>query len=924
MREFRGDGGRESASSNINNNNNNKAAADAAASEFQKMDWKGSSDRELNNVNNSSNINIISNNTTSIITNIRTDRKDARGDHRGGGGGGTDVREVTTMAGRRGESRSGGDNGSSGTRERKSSDDLLRVSSSSAAAAQETGQEVRESWGSRTFLKSSSSSQAPVAAATSAPPSKHGGEEEGEIGDFTEDGGAGAGVSAAAGGGGGEPPMRFEETKRKRDERGGHMNSNNSNSINANNVTDREERQRDKSERRGVGGDLQVHISFVPPSQQQHLHREKDREEKQGGAERDKAEKESTTTTTTTNSSNSKQKEKDKVNKDEESSAVGSKEKGGSGGNKESEVDSRRGDKEIIADGYNSNRRKEAAPASAADQDEKDQNNPSGTDRVEKRGVPLSMVAEFDQHESAAGTSGGGGKGALQLQQLEENSTKVGGEAESKERATVDSKEQQQQHEKHEKMKNEPIVEEEKEKGKRKLRDYDRAAGCGDDANNTNNNNADGAEDFEREVVSSYGIQRKRLLRPRGHYQGSNTREVRPRFRVKDLEAPVRTAAENFTLMYRAGEGLQEELRKIRKEFKDRYGKLTAEQQSSQAVVAAAAGSPTIEVRIPAELATTSNRQVQGSQLWGTDVYTDDSDLVAILMHTGYYAPTSSSPANTILELRATVKVRAPQDRYTSTLRNSLRSRSWGAASGCSLSVESCYLVKKDGGKVQLEPRLTFTPPFAPTLAPAVTERTVTTRAVSMNAYRAQRFVQEVTIQYNLCNEPWLKYSMNIVADKGLKKSQYTSARLKKNDVLYVETHFHRYELSFEDPKIVAAPAETKALLEKGKDKAEITEKGLEKIVDKGQQGVSSKEIVVAGNNHNNGPVAGDKYRWALCRWPLSLQSMRAKGVPLSLEYVKVLESGLGWEEVQWSPAGVCVRGKEYPLARAHFVPMHE
>lgn len=895
MREFRGDGGRESASSNSNK------AADPA-SEFQRMDWKGSSDRDLSNIN--------SNNSS--ITNIRTDRKDARGDHRGGG---TDGREVT-VPGRRGESRSGGggDNSSSGIRERKSSDDLPRVSSSSA---QETGQEVRESWGSRTFLKTSSSSLVPVAAATAAPTAKHGGEEEGEIGDFTDDGGGVA--AAAASGGGGELPLRFEETKRKRDERGGESrgvtsHNNSITSIISNtNVTEREERQRDKSERRGGGGDLQVHISFVPPSQQQ-LHREKDREEKQG-VEREKAEKEPTTTN---NSSNSKQKEKDKVIKEkEESSAGGAKEKGGSGGSKESEVDSRRGDKEVVGDGYNSNRRKEVTAVAASDQEEKDQINPTVPERVEKRGVSLSMVAEFDHLESAAGTSGaGGGKSALQQQQhQDENSGKVGGEeAESKERATVESKEQPI--EKHEKVKNEPIVEEEKEKGKRKLRDYDRAAPGADDTNNTN---ADGGEDFEREVVSSYGIQRKRLLRPRGHYQGSNTREVRPRFRLKEPETPVRISAENSTLVYRAGEGLQEELRRVRKEFEDRNGKLTAEQQNTLAV-----GPPTIEVRIPAELATTSNRQVVGSQLWGTDVYTDDSDLVAILMHTGYYAPPSSSPATTILELRATVKVLAPQERYISTMRNLLRSRSWGVAGGCSLSVESCYLVKKDGGKVQLEPRLTFTPAFAPTLAPAVTERTVTTRAVSMNAYRAQRFVQEVTIQYNLCNEPWLKYSMNIVADKGLKKSQYTSARLKKNDVLYVETHFHRYELSFEDHKTAACSAETKSIVEKGKDKAEMTEKVLEKTVEKGQQGASSKEIVVASNNHNNGPVVGDKYRWAQCKWPLTLQSMRGTGVPLPIGFVKVLESGLGWEEVQWSPAGVCVRGKEYPLARAHFVPMQE
>ena len=39
-----------------------------------------------------------------------------------------------------------------------------------------------------------------------------------------------------------------------------------------------------------------------------------------------------------------------------------------------------------------------------------------------------------------------------------------------------------------------------------------------------------------------------------------------------------------------------------------------------------------------------------------------------------------------------------------------------------------------------------------------------------------------------------LEYSISIVADKGLKKSLYTSARLKKGEVIYLETHFDRYE----------------------------------------------------------------------------------------------------------------------------------
>lgn len=90
--------------------------------------------------------------------------------------------------------------------------------------------------------------------------------------------------------------------------------------------------------------------------------------------------------------------------------------------------------------------------------------------------------------------------------------------------------------------------------------------------------------------------------------------------------------------------------------------------------------------------------QVRGGQLWGTDIYTDDSDLVAgmwlykeesraytafvdtitewyavayingtffclsVLMHTGYCRPTASPPPPAIQELRATIRVLPPQD----------------------------------------------------------------------------------------------------------------------------------------------------------------------------------------------------------------------------------------------------------------------
>ena len=75
-------------------------------------------------------------------------------------------------------------------------------------------------------------------------------------------------------------------------------------------------------------------------------------------------------------------------------------------------------------------------------------------------------------------------------------------------------------------------------------------------------------------------------------------------------------------------------------------------------------------------------------QLWGTDVYTSDSDLVAVLMHCGYYNHAQAQRPAVLLELHATVIPMPRQDFYPSCNRNGMRSRAWGATSeGCSFRV---------------------------------------------------------------------------------------------------------------------------------------------------------------------------------------------------------------------------------------------
>ncbi|EIE23592.1 hypothetical protein COCSUDRAFT_66002 [Coccomyxa subellipsoidea C-169] len=268
------------------------------------------------------------------------------------------------------------------------------------------------------------------------------------------------------------------------------------------------------------------------------------------------------------------------------------------------------------------------------------------------------------------------------------------------------------------------------------------------------------------------------------------------------------------------------------------------------------------------------NRQVRARQLWGNEVYTQDSDLVAVLMHCGFYNHALSAPPASAAHVRAVVQPLPPQPAYHSRARNSIRSRAWGAAvEGCSYRVEKCALVSRSGVLTDLEPSPDGAAAVVPTFTPAQYERAMNTRAAASSMERRQRTMQEVTIQYNLCNEPWLKYSMAAVADRGLKPSQWTSARLHK-EVLFLETLRERYELSRVDTPAAAAPAD---------------------------------------------PPPGEVFRWARCRRILTQAHMRRVGMPLPEAHLDILEPALAWEDLQWSPTGVAVKGKSYQIVRLHF-----
>lgn len=110
------------------------------------------------------------------------------------------------------------------------------------------------------------------------------------------------------------------------------------------------------------------------------------------------------------------------------------------------------------------------------------------------------------------------------------------------------------------------------------------------------------------------------------------------------------------------------------------------------------------QVVISSEHLANTQKQLKSRRLWGDAIYTDDSDLVAALVHQGYYHLSAIHPPGAVQELRITLQLLPPQDGYTSCYRNQLRSRYWCAPyDGCSYSVSHRKLAIPSGSRVLVE-----------------------------------------------------------------------------------------------------------------------------------------------------------------------------------------------------------------------------
>ncbi|KNE63538.1 hypothetical protein AMAG_08650 [Allomyces macrogynus ATCC 38327] len=102
----------------------------------------------------------------------------------------------------------------------------------------------------------------------------------------------------------------------------------------------------------------------------------------------------------------------------------------------------------------------------------------------------------------------------------------------------------------------------------------------------------------------------------------------------------------------------------------------------------------TLTVRVARAFLAYENPRVRKRAVWGTGIYTDDSDLVAMLLHSGALAlpdPTSNSlkPSSALTDLDVTLRVYPRLAHYPGSLHHGVHSRDWRHHDGVSLAIEA-------------------------------------------------------------------------------------------------------------------------------------------------------------------------------------------------------------------------------------------
>lgn len=268
-----------------------------------------------------------------------------------------------------------------------------------------------------------------------------------------------------------------------------------------------------------------------------------------------------------------------------------------------------------------------------------------------------------------------------------------------------------------------------------------------------------------------------------------------------------------------------------------------------------------IEIRIASEYLTFKSNYAVKNVVWGNDVYTSDSDLVAALQHAGLI-DLNDGLSDQYEGLSAFVRVTKGRSNYASSLRNGVKSRKCVNYEGHSLKPEKVSYLSCLGKLEELTEFASRMPSEFPKERPKP----------NFNI-KTSRLIPKTSVIFNLSLEAAHPFSLDNFADKGLDESTFLSNKLKKS-VLYLETASKRYELSQEN------------------------EENEEQIFDQ------------------------SRYRWAEVSSPVLFKDcefMFEKGSPLENKWLGEVEDDLQWQNLEWTSTGLYVKGALYGPFRCFF-----
>ncbi|KAF9173048.1 hypothetical protein BGX20_004235 [Mortierella sp. AD010] len=288
-----------------------------------------------------------------------------------------------------------------------------------------------------------------------------------------------------------------------------------------------------------------------------------------------------------------------------------------------------------------------------------------------------------------------------------------------------------------------------------------------------------------------------------------------------------------------------------------------------------------LEVRVASPYLTYDNVKVKRRELWGTEIYTDDSDIVAMLIHGGFFIPPTSlnsgeqdsiQPTNQqhnfaaepikhicpAYDLAITLRVMPKLLKYQGSIRHRIKSRTWKTGhDGVSLKIEAirklCPGEALNRGRSQSKRRMKeYNQERLRVLANIHDETT--------ESLQNERAMRTATFEFTHQGDPCFKYSPELVMDRhdGLSR-KWTSWRLKK-EVMILENDEERYEISLQH-----------------------------------HAGTDARRF--------------DQYRFAVISPRTSLSSWSKANYPLSpTSLSEVLYEDLDWQDFEWVERGVVIQ----------------